>query len=536
MALQQTSPMANLEASPVESFVSTPGDSYPSLFSTTTPSSPSATINPMDMMTPKSYVDDAQSSRLSVVPEDLTSAEAEAEAEVSPESSDKKPAKKRKSWGQVLPEPKTNLPPRKRAKTEDEKEQRRVERVLRNRRAAQSSRERKRLEVEALEKKTKELETALANAEKANKLLAAELNRVRRASGVGACASSPLDPLRDNQITLSQQLFSSQDGLKIMSDSAANLVDQLMLSNSNPTVNPASLSPELGPVSDAKPESAESSEQTMVTSPDLTQRPAEMLCDLPCHTSAEVPKSFTDSQTQSPLLAWTLFLRMTMISASAILSACQRPLMQIAMSSKARFSLLPTPQLLTTIIWLVTLPPASQVSTPSTSTTSSTTRQTTPPLTLWQRATSPLRTTVSSRKSTTLRFKSLRQILSSSPNLARPLMDATMEALRLVSAEGCDDRVENLRSESGVTRDEVRQLTQCLSDITLPSQEVLVTLLWALKVEERRIQKRNRSEVLRPDSGILSDTAANNYILKVTPGTKRSRQAGGGAPKRLRLT
>jgi transcriptional activator HAC1 len=28
------------------------------------------------------------------------------------ESSDKKPTKKRKSWGQVLPEPKTNLPPR----------------------------------------------------------------------------------------------------------------------------------------------------------------------------------------------------------------------------------------------------------------------------------------------------------------------------------------------------------------------------------------------------------------------------------------
>lgn len=26
--------------------------------------------------------------------------------------SDKKPTKKRKSWGQVLPEPKTNLPPR----------------------------------------------------------------------------------------------------------------------------------------------------------------------------------------------------------------------------------------------------------------------------------------------------------------------------------------------------------------------------------------------------------------------------------------
>merc|ERR1711881_185166 len=62
-----------------------------------------------------------------------------------------KTTKKRKSWGQVLPEPKTNLPPRKRAKTADEKEQRRIERVKRNRLAAHNSRERKRQEVEALQ-------------------------------------------------------------------------------------------------------------------------------------------------------------------------------------------------------------------------------------------------------------------------------------------------------------------------------------------------------------------------------------------------
>lgn len=61
-----------------------------------------------------------------------------------------KPAKKRKSWGQELPEPKTSLPPRKRAKTDDEKEQRRIERIKRNRAAAHNSRERKRQEAESL--------------------------------------------------------------------------------------------------------------------------------------------------------------------------------------------------------------------------------------------------------------------------------------------------------------------------------------------------------------------------------------------------
>lgn len=61
-----------------------------------------------------------------------------------------RPAKKRKSWGQELPEPKTALPPRKRAKTDDEKEQRRIERIKRNRAAAHNSRERKRVEAENL--------------------------------------------------------------------------------------------------------------------------------------------------------------------------------------------------------------------------------------------------------------------------------------------------------------------------------------------------------------------------------------------------
>lgn len=73
-----------------------------------------------------------------------------------------RPAKKRKSWGQELPEPKTTLPPRKRAKTDDEKEQRRIERIKRNRAAAHNSRERKRQEAEylavALAKANAELE------------------------------------------------------------------------------------------------------------------------------------------------------------------------------------------------------------------------------------------------------------------------------------------------------------------------------------------------------------------------------------------
>lgn len=537
MAFQQASPMIKFEASPAESFMSLPGDNYTSLFA---PSTPSTTITPSDVMTPQSVHEDKQTPELSAISEEPEQGTPSPEEE----SSTKKATKKRKSWGQVLPEPKTNLPPRKRAKTDDEKEQRRVERVLRNRRAAQSSRERKRLEVEALEIRNKELETMLVNAQKANLILVEELNRFRRDSGAVTRSSSPLSALRDTPLALSQELFSSQDGHNSSKDPAAKLVDQLIKSTANPTVNPASLSPALTPVPDepeakSKVEEAQFSETNLATSPDLTQHPAEMLFDLQCHKSAKVPKSFQDSQTStSQLLALALQMRWMVHAASAILSACQRPLTQIAMSSKAGFSLLPTPQLLTTIIWLVTLPPASRVShtsTSSTSTTSSMTRQTTSSPTLWQRATMPLRTTASSPRSTTLRFKSLKNILSCSPNLARPLMDATMEVLRLVS-EGCDDRVGGIGSESSATRAQVSELTRCLRGVVLPSREVLMTLLWALKVEERKIQRTNDAR-LQSESGALKHqpkSSSKTFVLKLS-GRKRGRTGvSGNTQKRFR--
>ncbi|AMD20215.1 HDL529Wp [Eremothecium sinecaudum] len=57
---------------------------------------------------------------------------------------------------------KSTLPPRKRAKTQEEKEQRRIERILRNRKAAHQSREKKRLHLMYLEKKCALLERIVA--------------------------------------------------------------------------------------------------------------------------------------------------------------------------------------------------------------------------------------------------------------------------------------------------------------------------------------------------------------------------------------
>jgi transcriptional activator HAC1 len=100
-----TTPSPNLkfENSPAESFLSTPGDMYPPLFN----ASSGSTMNPLEMMTPQpvEVEDEADAAALA----DLTLPEIPDSPE---ESGDKKPVKKRKSWGQVLPEPKTNLPPR----------------------------------------------------------------------------------------------------------------------------------------------------------------------------------------------------------------------------------------------------------------------------------------------------------------------------------------------------------------------------------------------------------------------------------------
>ncbi|KAG0635997.1 hypothetical protein HOY80DRAFT_1139455 [Tuber brumale] len=96
-------------------------------------------------------------------------------------------AKKRKPWGRELPIPTTHLPPRKRARTAEEKEQRRIERILRNRAAAQTSRERKEKEVQGLgEERTRlaldngDLNARLAFAEHANKELRRDVETVQQ--------------------------------------------------------------------------------------------------------------------------------------------------------------------------------------------------------------------------------------------------------------------------------------------------------------------------------------------------------------------
>jgi len=445
-----STPHIKFENSPVESladsFVSTPGTQYPSLFDNNMDS-----MDNNEAMTPESF------------DEEMFGGSMDGSMAGTP-APEKKPVKKRKSWGQQLPEPKTNLPPRynlkggfkivdmsanpltrKRAKTEDEKEQRRVERVLRNRRAAQSSRERKRQEVEALEnekrlieRKNQDLELRLADAEAKNARLQQELEQftgnmtVFRGSSpasshtqVEQCHRAPTPP-----VTLSRDLFSSQDQQHRSSISQQSIID----TQPSQTLDPASLSPEMRPVAESD-----------ASSSDMTQHPAAMLCDLQCQSEEQEP------WTSSTSLTHTLTLMLFMTITSTLLS----PLSQIITSLRTRSSLSPTSSILTTILWLLTT--TASLSN-STSTSSSTTTSTTP------------------RPKFSLRIRLLNRLLASSPQLARPLKDATLEAMR------------SFQSEQQSTRDCLNSVGVCARGVAnnSPSLEALITLLWAIQVFEKK--------------------------------------------------
>jgi transcriptional activator HAC1 len=115
-----------------------------------------------------------------------------------------------------------------------------------------------------------------------------------------------------------------------------------------------------------------------------------------------------------------------------------------------------------------------------------------------------------------------------------------MVALRLVS-ERRDDRDGNSDPEPCATRGFDCELTQSLRSISLPSREVLLTLLWALKVEGGKIQQK-QAAVLVPERSASADQQqkplSDSIVLKVA-GVKRSKPSRldySGGSKRPRLS
>lgn len=370
--------------------------------------------------------------------------------------------------------------------------------------------------------------------------------------GSSSRTSPAFEALRPSPVAFSQQLFGPQGDHNATVGSTTSLqqILQSIPSDANKTVNPSSLSPPLppihevaeeenkqqqqqqqpapdAPVADAAPATAQAS-----TSPDATQHPAEMLCsDLQCR-SAEAPASPWQRASQQqlhPAQALLLQLQFLLASTAAMVSICQRPLTQIAISLKAGFSLPPTQAILNTIIWLVTTPRRSYSRTSSTSMNSSPTASSTACPAASSSSSSSLAAPLPARRSSTLRLRTLRKILTCSPTLARPLKDATMAVLRLVSTEGCSvDRVSGADESAAAAVSGVSPQPQprrgpsgWLNGAALPSKEVLLTLLWVLRVEERRLEIREQRQQIKSSAPAKPGTSGVAQIMTTPASTPR---------------
>ncbi|KAG8626449.1 hypothetical protein KVT40_005394 [Elsinoe batatas] len=188
-----------------------------------------------------------------------------------------KPVKKRKSWGQELPEPKTNLPPRKRAKTEDEKEQRRIERIKRNRAAAHNSRERKRQEAEGLAVANEKLVAKMKEMQHMIEVQAAQLDKCKEQLG------GSLPAISEEDQELFERRYSNQStGSSSSAHSPSSTIDpRASLSCSTPATSPENtpyIKMEDNMPSDNGHESL--NHESLFAALNPTQHSAAMLCDL----------------------------------------------------------------------------------------------------------------------------------------------------------------------------------------------------------------------------------------------------------------
>ena len=420
----------------------------------------------------------------------------------------RKPTKKRKSWGQELPTPKTNLPPRydiaimfngcasaydifrKRAKTEDEKEQRRIERVLRNRQAAQSSRERKRQEVEKLEGEKQSIEQQnaalkqqLMTVEHEKWLLrqqvakmTAQMEAIKRGSSTPDVTTLPLEPdlLEHGQIIKKEfddyhfALPTPQHSLRASSTSFSSPSTATYSESSTPATISLGL-------------------DALTASPDMTQHPAAMLCDLQCQSKEACHASIrpTIRHAAAIQLYTANLLCLTLIS--QVYLQLIRPLKMIFISLKTGSPLTTEtttsmPMALPLIRWLISTPanllphpiPAQPTRRPPTMRTTTKTSPTT--------ATSTLPATPS--QTPILRLRMLARLLLSSPSLARPLMAATGRASRLKTGSTTSSR-------NGVLRMRIQSVLRRLS-------------------EQASLSRRSGGEVLSARSGRRRKGGATN--------------------------
>jgi transcriptional activator HAC1 len=219
------------------------------------------------------------------------------------------------SWGQVLPEPKTNLPPRKRAKTADEKEQRRIERVKRNRLAAHNSRERKRAEVEALQLQKDELEARLKVMEDQMRQKDQELAVYRNMFPEADKANlDSLNPSMNSTLQANPlEAFQTKNDPVIINEPAMTTSTQTSPDSLLSTVDSFD-----SPMTQLTEDPATPRQATYAVEPDQTQHSAAMLCDLQCRSGSMGPVAARQSVALLVLFHWLIALNLRICMTTVI--------------------------------------------------------------------------------------------------------------------------------------------------------------------------------------------------------------------------
>lgn len=184
---------------------------------------------------------------------------------------------------------------------------------------------------------------------------------------------------------------------------------------------------------------------------DMTQHPAEMLCDLQCQSEAsqglKASRFLSSNQNQNNMMLQTLMQLLYLTMTSAVYSAVILPLNQIFLSLKEgsplTFSTAEIQEHFPLILWLISTPNLSN-------STASTPRS-------------------------VFRIQLLARLLACSPALARPLRDATSRALQLAASESLTGGSSSRADRPGHQ-----------------DWELLLTMIWAIDSIERSSRQRTK--------------------------------------------
>ncbi|KAJ9609440.1 transcription factor that binds to CRE motif [Cladophialophora chaetospira] len=377
-----------------------------------------------------------------------------------PEQSSKK---KRKAWGQPVPEIKQILPPRKRAKTAEEKEQRKNERILRNRRAADKSRQRQKAAVA-------DLEVRQVRIEKENAALREILSRYQARFGVQEDFPAPLPteaPLVDlnsapSPLDLEGNGTPAPFTPSSFDDNDAESVQPTLVQGDDlaPMKNESPvLAPQLNLIHEHS-EATQTSSGSMASLPGfpnvsgLTQYPAVVLCDLQCQPETWAISMPTLASAKANLgISYLLQVFQTLTIFHSFSTTTLLPMCQLFQILAQRLSMTSTEQDFSSILTNFPLI-HSLISMPST----------------------PTRPAV-------FRMKLLSRLLACSPHMARLLLTATDGALQQVV------------SEDGFAQDPERRWTW----------SSLMTIKWTilrLEREHRKIRRQVRETRIQDEKGV----------------------------------